>query len=211
MFVVIPRCTMSAEQWSNAETKSGQTYMSIHGNLCYGGLLRGSVVPAKFSCLTRCMWKRRRSTRWLWYGLVDRARFVSRDVTLHRLSVLIRLVDNSPLVCISMRVTEKSVCHIIHVLNLSQSVVSASVARTSRRSPRALTSRSFCKKKGRFLKRCFSKKVRFFFKNGFLKKVGFCFFFFSKKVSLREKVRFFFKKKKKGGRKKKVFFFQKVG
>ena len=76
---------------------SGQACMSIHGNLCYDGLLRGSVVPAKFSCLTRCMRKRRRSTRWLWYGLVDRARCVSRDVTLHRLSVLIRLVDNSPL------------------------------------------------------------------------------------------------------------------
>ena len=78
MFVVIPRCTMSTEQWW------------IHGNLCYGGLLRGSQV----SCLTRCMRKLRRSTRWLWYGLVDRARCVSRDVTLHRLSVLlIRLVD----------------------------------------------------------------------------------------------------------------------
>ena len=36
MFVVIPRCTMSAEHWS------------IHGDLCYGGLFRGSVVPAKF-------------------------------------------------------------------------------------------------------------------------------------------------------------------
>ena len=85
MFVVIPRCTMITEQWS------------IHGNFCYGGLLRGSVVPAKISCLTRCMRKRRRSTRWLCYGLVDRARCVSRDVTLHRLSVLIRFVDNSPL------------------------------------------------------------------------------------------------------------------
>ena len=74
---------MCTEQWS------------IHGNFCYGGLLRGSVVPAKF--LARCMRKLRRSTRWLWYGLVDRARCVSRDVTLHRLSVLIRLVDNSPL------------------------------------------------------------------------------------------------------------------
>ena len=49
MFVMIPRCTMSTEQWSNAETNvSGQAYMSIYGNLCYGGLLRGSVVPAKF-------------------------------------------------------------------------------------------------------------------------------------------------------------------
>ena len=76
---------------------SGQAYMSIHGNLCYGGLLRGSAVPAKFSCLTRCMRKRRRSTRWLCYGLVDRAGCVSRDVTLHRLSVLIGPVDNSPL------------------------------------------------------------------------------------------------------------------
>ena len=76
---------------------SGHAYMSIHGNPCYGGLFRGSVVPAKFSCLTRCMRNRRRSTRWLWSGLVDRARCVSRDVTLHRLSVLIRLVDNSPL------------------------------------------------------------------------------------------------------------------
>ena len=36
MFVVIPRCAVSTEQWS------------IHGNLCHGGLLRGSVVPAKF-------------------------------------------------------------------------------------------------------------------------------------------------------------------
>ena len=36
MFVVIPRCNVSTEQWS------------IHGNVCYGGLLRGSVVPAKF-------------------------------------------------------------------------------------------------------------------------------------------------------------------
>ena len=102
---------------------SGQAYMSIHGNLCYGGLLRGSVVPAKFSCLTRCMWKRRRSTRWLWCGLVDRARCVSRNVILHTLSVLIRLVDNSPL---DRR---------LHLnANLSQSVVSASVARTSHRS-----------------------------------------------------------------------------
>ena len=85
---------------SNGRTRkrmSGQAYMSIHGNLCYSGLLRGSVVPAKCSCLTRCIRKRRRSTRWLCYGLVNRARCVPRDVTLHRLSVLIRLVDNSPL------------------------------------------------------------------------------------------------------------------
>ena len=27
---------------------TGQAYMSIHGNFCYNGLLRGSVVPAKF-------------------------------------------------------------------------------------------------------------------------------------------------------------------
>ena len=64
-------------------------------------MLRRSVsrkcCSSQVSCLTRCMRKLRRSTRWLWYGLVDRARCVSRDVTLHRLSVLIRLVDNSPL------------------------------------------------------------------------------------------------------------------
>ena len=103
------------------------------GNVCYGGLLRGSVVPAKFSCATRCVRKRRRSTRWLWYKLVD---CVSRDVTLHRLTTHFSIA-----VCISMRVTQKSVWHIIHVLNLSQSAVSASVARTSHRSPWALTSR----------------------------------------------------------------------
>ena len=118
MFVVIPRCTVSTEQWS------------IHGNFCNGGLSRGDVVPALFSCLTRCMRKRKRSTRWLWYGLVDRARCVSRDVTLHRLSVLIGLVDKSP-----SRWPSASQCesrkHIIHVLNLSQSVVFTCVPRTS--------------------------------------------------------------------------------
>ena len=84
MFVVIPRGTMSTEQWS------------IHGDLQRRSVTR-KCCSSQVSCLTRCMRKLRRSTRWLWYGLLDRARCVSRDVTLHRLSVLNRLVDNSPL------------------------------------------------------------------------------------------------------------------
>ena len=46
--------------------------MSIHGNLCYGGLLRG----------TRCMRKLRRSMRWLWHGVGGQStlRVTGRDL-----------------------------------------------------------------------------------------------------------------------------------
>ena len=63
-------------------------YMSLHGNLCYGGLLRGCVVQPSFSLrrLTRCLRNMRHPTRWLWYGRGNGARCVSRKVTQHRVS-----------------------------------------------------------------------------------------------------------------------------
>ena len=46
-------------------------YMSSHGKNCYGGLLRGSVVPAKFllESLNTLLCGRRDIQRWLCYGL----------------------------------------------------------------------------------------------------------------------------------------------
>ena len=63
-------------------------YMSPRVKLHYGGLMRGSVVPAKFllCCLTRCLRNMRHPTRWLGYRLGNGARCVPRNVTRHRLS-----------------------------------------------------------------------------------------------------------------------------
>ena len=56
-------------------------HMSSHGNNCYGGLLRGSVVAAKFLLvLHNCG---RRDIQRVGCGMVY---CVSRDVTLHRLT-----------------------------------------------------------------------------------------------------------------------------
>ena len=79
-------------------------------------------------------------TRWLWCGLVDAAYHGTWPCTDWAYSLDLLTTHLSIAVCISMRVTQ-SVWHIIHVMNLSQSVVSASVARTSHRSPWALTLR----------------------------------------------------------------------
>ena len=63
-------------------------YMSSHGKSCYGGLLRGSVVPAKFLLVLLNTLPVEDETSnasvVVWSG--NGARCVSRDVTLHRLS-----------------------------------------------------------------------------------------------------------------------------
>ena len=63
-------------------------YMSSHGKSCYGGLLRGSVVPAKFLLvlLNTLLVEDETSNASVvvWSG--NGARCVSRDVTLYRLS-----------------------------------------------------------------------------------------------------------------------------
>ena len=63
-------------------------YMSSHGKSCHGGLLRGSVVPAKFLLvLLNTLPVEDETSNALvvvWSG--NGARCVSRDVTLHRLS-----------------------------------------------------------------------------------------------------------------------------
>ena len=62
--------------------------MSSHGKNCYGGLLRGSVVPAKILLvLLNTLPVDDETSNALvvvWFG--NGARCVSRDVTLHRLS-----------------------------------------------------------------------------------------------------------------------------
>ena len=72
MFVVISRGVMSTLQWSRTET-----------NVCWETTCRHAVRIAmavccaevlfqpSFSlcCSTRCLWKTRHPTRWLWYGL----------------------------------------------------------------------------------------------------------------------------------------------
>ena len=63
-------------------------YMSSHGKNCYGGLLRGSVVPTKFLLVLLNMLPVEDETSnalvVVWVG--NGACCVSRDVTLHRLS-----------------------------------------------------------------------------------------------------------------------------
>ena len=59
-------------------------YMSSHGKNCYGGLLRGSVVPAKLLNTLPVEDETSNALVVVWVG--NGARCVSRDVTLHRLS-----------------------------------------------------------------------------------------------------------------------------
>ena len=63
-------------------------YMSSHGKNCHGGLLRGSVVPAKFLLvlLGTLLVEDATSNALVVVGSGNGARCVSRDVTLHRLS-----------------------------------------------------------------------------------------------------------------------------
>ena len=63
-------------------------YMSSHGKNCYGGLLRGTVVPAKFLLvLLNTLPVEDETSNALvvvWFG--NGVRCISRNVTLHRLS-----------------------------------------------------------------------------------------------------------------------------
>ena len=61
-------------------------YVSPHVKLYHGGLMYGSVVPAKFllGCFTRCLRSMRHPTRWLSFGLEKGAQCVPRNVTRHR-------------------------------------------------------------------------------------------------------------------------------
>ena len=87
MLCCIPRGTTSTYQWSRLETKLTD-YMSSHGKNCYGGLLRGSVVPAEFLFVllntSSVVDETSNALVVVWSG--NGARCVSRDVTLHRLS-----------------------------------------------------------------------------------------------------------------------------
>ena len=117
-------------------------YMSSRGKKCYGSLLRGSFVPTKLLLVLLNQLPMEDNTSnalvVVWVG--NRARCVSLDVTLHRLSAYSRdslTLHLSTAVCI---IQGKECLRVIHVLNLSSVVVSSSVARTIRRSFRALTS-----------------------------------------------------------------------
>ena len=110
--------------------------MSSRGKNCYGSLLRGSVVPTKFLLVLLDTLPVEDETSnvlvVVWVG--KGARCVSRDVTLHRLSAYscdALTLHLSTAVCI---IQGKECLRVIHVLSLSSLVVSASVARTIRRS-----------------------------------------------------------------------------
>ena len=109
-------------------------YMSSRGKNCCGSLLRGSVVPFKFLLVllftSLVEDETSNASVVVWVG--NGARCVSRDVTLHRLSAYSSdslTLHLSTAVCIIQR---KECLRVIHVLNLSSLVLSASVARTIR-------------------------------------------------------------------------------
>ena len=95
--------------------------MSSRGKNCFGSLLRGSVVPAKFLLvlLNTLPVEDETSNALVVVSVGYGARCVSGDVTLHL----------STAVCI---IQGKECLRAIHVLNLSSLVVSARVARTIR-------------------------------------------------------------------------------
>ena len=144
MFVAIPRCMMKTLQWSRPETNvSSQTTCRYTVTFATAVCCAGVLFQPSFSLSrsTRCLWNTRHPTRWLWYGLGNGARCVSRNVTLHRLSA--HSWDSltphlSTAVCINRA---KECSHVIHDLSLSHPAVSATFARTTRCSYWDLTSR----------------------------------------------------------------------
>ena len=60
---------------------SARVYMSSHGNLCYDGLLRGSVIPVKFLLVSVNTLPAEHET-----SLRNGAHRASQNVTVHRLS-----------------------------------------------------------------------------------------------------------------------------
>ena len=111
-------------------------YISSRGKNCYGSLLHGSVFPAKFLLvlLNTLLVGDETSNALVVVWVGTGARCVSRDVTLHRLSAYScdpLTLHLSTAVCI---IQGKECLRVIHVLNVSSLVVSASVARTIRRS-----------------------------------------------------------------------------
>ena len=73
-------------------------YMSLHGDLCHGGLLRGSVVPSKFllESLNTLPVEHETSNALIavWSGERSTLRITERAQTERK---LMRLVDTSPL------------------------------------------------------------------------------------------------------------------
>ena len=121
-------------QWSRPETNvSSQLTWSLHGNLCYGGPLRGSVVPAKFLFVSLYMLPVEHETSnalvVVWSGERSTLRITDRD-TAQTERILMRLVDISRQPSASVK--QKECLHVIHDLSLSHLVVFASVARTTR-------------------------------------------------------------------------------
>ena len=114
--------------------------MSSRGKNCHGSL-RGSVVPTKFLLvlLNTLLVEDETSKAFVVVWVGNGARCVSRDVTLHRLSAYScdsLTLDLSTAVC---TIQGEECLRVIHVLNMSSLFVSASVARTIRRSFSALT------------------------------------------------------------------------
>ena len=76
---------------------SARVYMSSHGNLCYDGLLRGSVIPVKFLLVSVNTLPAEHETCNALVGIWSGAHRASQNVTVHRLSAYSqRLVVHSP-------------------------------------------------------------------------------------------------------------------
>ena len=89
-FLFAGRFHVAQRVHSNGRDRKRMSAHRLHGKNCYGGLLRGSVVPAKFLLVLLNTFPIKYETSnalvVVWFG--NGARCVSRDVTLHRLSAL---------------------------------------------------------------------------------------------------------------------------
>ena len=124
-------CCVMVKTATNVSTQpTCRLTVSFTAKVCRAGVLFQTC--SSLCCLTRCLRNMRHPRCWLWDGLGDEGRCVSRKVTPHRLSAyscdLLTPHPSTP-VCISQA---KECSHVIHVWSLSNPVVSASVARTGR-------------------------------------------------------------------------------
>ena len=122
---------------------SAHGLQSLHGNLCYGGLLRGSVVPVKFLLVSLNTLPAEHETSnalvVVWSGERSTLRITEPD-TARTKRALVRLIDISSLD--SRLYQAKRQMHTMHG-STHLCLVSASVSRTTRYSLSVLTSRNF--------------------------------------------------------------------
>ena len=119
-------------------------YLLPHVKLYHGGLMYGSVVPAKFllGCVTRCLRSMRHPTSGLWSGERRTMRTTERDTAQTKRALLRESFDTSSGIS-RVYPSKRSVAHTVHALIGSSCVLSSRVLRRPHQSPfRALFSRT---------------------------------------------------------------------